>query len=98
LNFKELSISDLRRLNLPEKFVYGVTFGTLVVEQKYYMRYLMEELEKYGVQFEQRRVTSIDEFNSSDYDVVVNCAGLGGGRLVGDQSMYPIRGQVLRVK
>lgn len=31
------------------------------------------------------------------YDLVVNCTGLGAMKLFNDQSMYPIRGHVLRV-
>lgn len=34
----------------------------------------------------------------NDYDVIVNCSGLGAMKLVPDQTMYPIRGQVVRVK
>ena len=31
------------------------------------------------------------------YDVVVNCTGIGSRQLIGDTSVYPVRGQVLRV-
>lgn len=33
-----------------------------------------------------------------NYDIVVNCSGLGSKELVGDSEMYPIRGQVLKVQ
>ena len=32
-----------------------------------------------------------------DFDVVVNCSGLGARQLVGDSNVFPIRGQVYRV-
>ena len=35
---------------------------------------------------------------SADYNVVVNCAGLGGGALVGQADTFPIRGHVIRVR
>ena len=35
---------------------------------------------------------------AGQYDVVVNCAGLGAGRLTGLSDTYPIRGHVIRVK
>lgn len=30
------------------------------------------------------------------YDVIVNCAGLGAHSLVGDDKVYPVRGQILK--
>uniref|UniRef100_A0A8C3U245 D-aspartate oxidase n=1 Tax=Catharus ustulatus TaxID=91951 RepID=A0A8C3U245_CATUS len=32
-----------------------------------------------------------------EYDIVVNCAGLGAQQLVGDKELFPVRGQVLKV-
>lgn len=32
-----------------------------------------------------------------EFDLVVNCTGVGAGDFVGDQEVYPIRGQVVRV-
>lgn len=34
----------------------------------------------------------------AEYDAVVNCMGLRGATLFGDDSCYPIRGQVLRAR
>ena len=34
----------------------------------------------------------------SEADVVVNCTGLAAMELFGDQTMYPIRGHVIRVR
>lgn len=34
----------------------------------------------------------------AEYDAVVNCMGLRGASLFGDDSCYPIRGQVLRAR
>ena len=34
----------------------------------------------------------------ADYDLVVNCSGLGAATLFGDTSMFPIRGHVIRVR
>ena len=32
------------------------------------------------------------------FDAVVDCSGLGAGALVGDSKVYPIRGQIMRVR
>lgn len=97
-NFQELSEPDLRKMGLPAKYVYGFKFGTFVVDQKYYMRYLTRRLTEMGVVFEQKRLEGLGEVLARGFDCIVNCSGLGATVVVGDTSMYPIRGQVLRVK
>ena len=74
-NFNTLASADLRKMGLPEKYTDGFTFATLVIEQKYYMAWLTDELTKKGVTFEQRKLGSLDELEG--YDAVVNCCGIG---------------------
>lgn len=97
-NFTNLSVSDIKKMGLPSKYVSGFKFGTFVIEQKYYMRYLTRKLTELGVKFVQRRVENLQEITSMGFDCVVNCSGLGASVVAGDSTMYPIRGQVLRVK
>lgn len=97
-NFTHLSSGDINKMGLPSKYVKGYKFGTFVIEQKYYMRYLTRKLNENGVHFIQRRVNNLEEVTSQGFDLVVNCSGLGASVVAGDDSMYPIRGQVLRVK
>jgi len=97
-NFQVLSNDDLQKMSLPKRFVKGFTFGTLVIDQKYYMRYMTNELHKMGIKFIQQKVDRIEELYNSNYDVIINCTGLGSYTLLDDSLMYPIRGQVLRVK
>jgi D-amino-acid oxidase len=103
-NFSEMNAEDLRKMGLPARFVKGYTFGTFVVEQKYYLNYLTDNLQAAGVEFIQRKLGSIEELRAvpgkadGGYDFVVNCAGLGAAALVGDKEMLPIRGQVVRVR
>jgi hypothetical protein len=71
------------------------------------MAYLAESLQADGVLFEEKTVARIDDQleervceggeGGAKYDVVVNCTGLGALGTEGDASMFPIRGQVLRV-
>lgn len=49
-----------------------------------------------GGYIESRKVHDIWELHGS-YDVVMNCTGLGARDLVGDMSVFPVRGQVLEV-
>jgi D-amino-acid oxidase len=102
-NFRSLGPSDLAHLGFPSQFTHGYTFGTLVIDQSYYMPYLTSLLKsKWNVTFRQEKVDSLERFlvtEGTAYNVVVNCTGLGAGRLLGKpDDVYPIRGQVLRVK
>jgi len=46
-----------------------------------------------------KRITDLDAFVAdSEYDVIVNCSGLGSRTLLKDNDMYAVRGQVSRVK
>ncbi|GMF45756.1 unnamed protein product [Phytophthora fragariaefolia] len=61
------------------------------------MRWLHEEIRKLGGTFQQRRVKSLDE---EDCDLLVHCsvlAGLAAKDLAGDDTVFPIRGQIINV-
>lgn len=98
-------VPGFRRLTPEEILFYdptgrhhdGYMYETIVTDAALYMRWIIEKLEKLGVNLvENRRIESIDEFDHSQ--LVVNCTGLGSRELVGDHSMYGIRGHVLRVR
>jgi D-amino-acid oxidase len=61
-----------------------------------YLPWLVARVHTLGGEFVQRRLRSLDEAGDGA-DVVVNCAGLGARELVDDPSVYPVRGQVVRV-
>jgi D-amino-acid oxidase len=50
-----------------------------------------------GGEIARREVGSLDE-PLAEVGVVVNCAGLGARQLVGDDQVYPVRGQIVRVE
>lgn len=81
---------------LPEGYRDGYFFEVPIVEMPIYLDYLMRRFERLGGRILVREVGSIDEVFAA-HDVVVNCTGLGARELVGDTSVYPIRGQVVRV-
>ena len=45
----------------------------------------------------QRKIDSLQDI-AEDYDIIINCTGLGARELVGDLNVYPVRGQILEVK
>eukprot|EP00775_Hariotina_reticulata_P012186 gene12186-12323_t len=71
---------------------------SVVCEGRLYLRWLSDRLEAAGVQFVQRRLSTLAELTGEGWDVVVNCSGLGAQQLLPDPHCYPIRGQIMRVK
>lgn len=43
-----------------------------------------------------RRLESLEEI-ASNYDIIINCSGIGAKELVSDASVHPIRGHIFRV-
>jgi D-amino-acid oxidase len=93
------AMSGVRRCTqdeLPPGYSDGHAFVAPVVEMPVYLGYLLDRFTGSGGSVEHRAVSSLDELGEAS--VVVNCAGLGARELVGDASMVPIRGQIVRVR
>ncbi|OXU22749.1 hypothetical protein TSAR_002254 [Trichomalopsis sarcophagae] len=56
-----------------------------------------ERLAADGVNLVTRRVESLKEL-AKDYDIIMNCTGLGAKRLCQDRYMVPISGQIIKAK
>ena len=82
---------------LPPGFVSGYVFETPVIEMPVYLPYLMRRFEALGGRATQREIAALEEA-LAESDVVVNCSGLGALTLVGDEEVYPLRGQIVRVE
>lgn len=82
---------------LPSGYRDGHAFVVPVIEMPVYLRYLVDRFAAAGGGIEERAIDSLDEL-AGEARTVVNCAGLGARELVGDDSLRPIRGQVLRVR
>ena len=81
---------------LPPGYRDGHAFVAPVVEMPVYLRYLLDRFARAGGEVERRAIPTLED--AGEARVVVNCAGLGARELVGDSSMEPIRGQIVRVR
>ena len=81
---------------LPPGYEHGLRFAVPLAEMPRYLPWLVARVHTLGGEFVQRHLRSLDEVGNGA-DVVVNCAGLGARELVDDPSVYPVRGQVVRV-
>ncbi|MPY99767.1 MAG: FAD-dependent oxidoreductase [Actinophytocola sp.] len=74
----------------------ALRFTPPLVNTGRYVTWLEAELRHAGVDFERRSVRALSDV-ADDADLVVNAAGLGAGRLAGDDTVRPARGQVVHV-
>lgn len=82
---------------LPTGYRAGWVIDAPVTDTSVYMPWLMDRASALGAVIEQRDVTSLDELRAPRR-IIVNCTGLGARELVGDDAVYPIQGQVVRVE
>ncbi|XP_034531404.1 D-aspartate oxidase [Notolabrus celidotus] len=75
---------------------FGQAFTTVKCECSNHLPWLENRFRKAGGQVEKRKVNSLQEL--SNYDLIVNCSGLGSKTLVHDSNIYPVRGQVLSME
>jgi hypothetical protein len=57
----------------------------MVCEPRRYMPWLETELLAAGGRFVRQRITDVQKELAADYDLVVNCTGLGARELMGDR-------------
>lgn len=80
---------------LPETYKpHSHAVKILVIDTKKYMEYLTELCLKLGGEIIQTQINNINELFKT-HSIVINCTGLGAKELVGDLTLYPIRGQVI---
>lgn len=81
---------------LPPGYGHGLRFAVPLVEMPVHLPWLAARVAELGGSFDARRLTGLGEVTG--VDVVVNCSGLGARELVGDDAVFPVRGQVVRVR
>lgn len=82
---------------LPPGYRFGLRFAVPLVEMPRYLPWLLEQVRARGGELRRRRIGSLLELVGDGVDAVVNCSGLAARDLVGDTSVRPVRGQIVRV-
>jgi D-amino-acid oxidase len=91
-------LSDVRVLgpgDLPAGFAAGWRYTAPAVNMPVYLEYLLRRYERLGGSVAAGTVTSLASVAAP---VVVNCTGIGARTLVPDESLIPVRGQVVVVE
>lgn len=74
----------------------GARCLTFTLESSRWLPFLYRKFKSAGGQLRRQHINAIDDL-LDEYDLVINCAGLNGGKLANDCETTPIRGQVVRV-
>ncbi len=90
------SFRHARQEELPPGFIDGLVYTVPVVTMSEHLPWLLRGLTAKGVRTSSRRVTSLTEI-AAERPRIVNATGLAARELANDDSVYPVRGQVLRV-
>ncbi len=85
-----------RPTTLPAGFADAYRFASPVADMSLHLTFLMDRFRALGGEVVVRTVRDLAEPLTSA-DAVVNCAGLAAAELAGDDTVIPVRGQVVRV-
>ncbi|VDO59770.1 unnamed protein product [Haemonchus placei] len=76
----------------------GIHYTAFTSEGARYCPWMKKQLLASGVKFFERKIESLDELADDGFPIVVNCAGMNGAQLAGDDyDLYPTRGILLKV-
>lgn len=87
-------VRQLARDELPSGYASGIEIDGFMVEPPRYLPWLTARLGELGVGI---TVAPLRQLTEVSGDLVVNCSGLGAAELADDDSVFPIRGQVVAV-
>ncbi|OAD53832.1 D-aspartate oxidase [Eufriesea mexicana] len=76
---------------------YGSFFKTLLTECKLHLPWARKKLQDNGTKLIKKKLNSLTEL-VSDWDLIMNCTGLGARFLCNDRRLVSIRGQLIKVK
>lgn len=82
---------------LPPGYVDAYQTDVVLMASHQYMTWLVTRFVEAGGRI---RIHEIEDFTQAleQSPVVVNCTGLGAAKLCSDERLYPVRGQILRIK
>lgn len=79
--------------SFPGGWKYGSYFTTLQTDPTRYLKWTADIMKDLGIIIEKRKISSFDQVRD-DYDIIVNCTGIGAKVLCDDKLLFPLRGQV----
>ena len=77
----------------PSTFTAGFALTVPLIDATIYLDYLAKRFRTAGGTIQSAHISKVDEI-PRDFDVIINCAGIGARELVHDSDLEPHRGQV----
>lgn len=74
----------------------GYYLSVPLIETPVYLKYLLKRFVIAGGEIIQKEIRNLDELDSNR--LTINCTGLGARTLFGDELLYPIQGQIVKVE
>lgn len=90
-------VRNLDRLPFPGKVHKGKQYRTLFIEPPIFLQALTRELEAGNVAFIKQEFASEADVHALPHRCVVNCLGLGAGKVYNDELVVPARGQLVHL-
>ena len=90
-------ISQLPASEVPFGFAYGWSFQTMFVDTRVFMPFLVRMVLDGGTSITLRNIQTRDDLLALPHSIIANCTGLGARELVGDNTVYPVKGQLVTV-
>ncbi|KAJ8973754.1 hypothetical protein NQ317_018342 [Molorchus minor] len=81
----------------PGNWKYGSFFTTILTQCSLYLPWVAQNFVNAGGKILEQQIISLLSVGQ-EYNVVVNCTGLGAQSLCNDHKLVPIRGQVIKVE
>ena len=85
----------LKQSEVATGYNYGWEIEAPVIEMNHYMPWLLSKFKQLGGTYEFGEFSTLEEVPG---EIIVNCCGLGGRELCGDNELRPVRGQVIYIK
>ena len=92
----ELSSTEAKLVHVPPSCSHLWAFTTFMLDCRVYLPWLKRKILQNGGIIEKKKIENLEELSA--YDIIINCVGLGSVELLGDQSVMPMRGQVVQVR
>jgi len=98
--FWKPAVRDFRRVTkneMPPGYVDGYIVPVACIETPVYMDYLVNRFVESGGEITKldREIEKIEEI-SANSRLIINCSGLGAGKIFNDKEVFPIRGQLVK--
>jgi D-amino-acid oxidase len=79
---------------IPKGYAFGHEAIVPLIETQIFLPWLLQQVQLLGATIIEQTITDITTLQN-EFDMVVNCTGLGAATLCNDDSVIPVRGQIV---